>query len=547
MLRQARLRPAQAIQFACHAAASAPFVVVCIYEMARGWAPQGDDGVIVFRSWLVLTQQSPLLGQRTEVITPHTIYDLGPLLYWLLTIPVHIDHVQGGLWGAELFCVVAVNLAVGAAWAVMGWRAGIGAVVVLLATIAEVPALVIDPVWNPHFGLVWFLATAAIAWAVAAGRLGWWPALVVAASISTQSHLMFAIGSIGLVVIAPLVGLLGNRWVGWWLWAGLTSGLLCWLAPLVEQVTSHPGNMSLVLELPHRSGPHEGLAFGLSSLAAVVGPSPVWWGRGGSSDIGIFALMSDIHAHPPWAGVLVLGGVGCCAVLSWSSRRRALGALALVALVWALSAVWTSAELPMSQTLSYIYIEPSSWPLGITILLVGFWAIADIVLAVVTRLHPTRAKRSISERFRRLAPIVVVGLAAVAAASSGLAVHESSTDDITTSGWPAMSQVRVAAARIERSVPRGPLTVISSRIFNASYSIIPGLDWLLYADGWRPESYPGYTTLIGPEIAPRKPPPVYTALITYDGGPARITILKRSRPCGSCQNVGSRVPGRPRP
>jgi len=524
------------VRVVCHVAVAAPFAAVCIYEMARGWAPQGDDGVIVFRSWAVLTAHALLLGQRTEVLAPHTIYDLGPMLYWLLTVPVHLDPLQGGLWGAALWCIVALWLAVEAAWSVIGWRGGIGVAAVVLVTVAELPSLVIDPVWNPHIGMVWFLATVAIAWAVATGRLGWWPVLVLAASMSAQIHLMFALGSIACAIVAPVIGLIRTRRLGRWLPIGLAVGLGCWIAPLVQEVSARHGNMTLILHLGRHSGPAVGATFGLRSLAAVVGPDPIWWSRD-RNKLGIFALVGHVAAHPAWLGVVVLAGLAAIAAIAWVTHRRVLSALAVVTLLWALATVWTVASLPTSQFFSFTYMEPAAWPLGTVVLLVAAWSVGEVVTAVIGDGARYRAHRrpGHAHKPRRMLPRVEPFLGAGAVVAIGVAgalvasamVHDSATDNIETSGWPAMRQVRVATAEIQRAVPRGRVLVVGPRQFSASYSVIPGVDWLLFSSGWRPESYPGYTTLIGPEVAPEHPLPAVTATVTYNGGPVTVALSGR--------------------
>jgi hypothetical protein len=240
---------------ACHVAAATPFVVACAKEMAHGWAPQGDDGAIVFRSWAVLSSHSPLVGQLTHATSSHAVFDPGPMLFWSLTIPVHLDHRQGGLWGAALLCVVGVSLAVEAAWSTMGWPAAVGVAAVILTMVAEFPAVALDPTWNAHIGLVWFVSTAAIAWAVAVGHLQWWPVVVVAASFATQCHLMFAIGSLSCVVVAPIVGFALSRRISWWLPAGILAGVACWIVPVVQQFTSHRATCPCCCTLSKTRGP----------------------------------------------------------------------------------------------------------------------------------------------------------------------------------------------------------------------------------------------------------------------------------------------------
>jgi hypothetical protein len=528
-----RLQTVQSIRVACHALVVAPFVVACVTEMARGWVPSGDDAVIVFRSWLVISSHSPLVGQLTHVTSQHAVFDPGPMLFWFLTIPVHLDHLQGGLWGATLLCVAAVSLAVEAAWSAFRWPGAVGVVAVVLAMVAEFPALALDPTWNAHMGTVWFIATAAIAWAVAVGRLRWWPVLVVAASLASQSHLMFFVASTLCVVVAPIFGLVHHRKVRWWLPVGILAGLACWVAPLWQQFTSHPGNLSLLLDSEKGAGPSTGISFSLQSLAASVGPHPVWWGRGQVPSPDFFSLVIGVRAHPAWVGVAILVGLAVVLGLATLAKSRALAGLALIALLLSLGSVWTLASLPTSQFFSYFYIGPGLWPVGMIDLLVGAWSIGAVAFAaarIVRRgvtsrrdLRPGPLARGWAAAF-----LAATTLALIVAAGA-LVVHASADNQNPTEGWPAMHQVRLATERIEHAVPRGRLVVRAPSGFSTSYTVITGVDWLLYADGWRPESPPGFPTLIGPELGITKPAPPVTVVVTYNGGPTKIAITRGGR------------------
>src|ERR1700691_2744737 len=80
-------------------------LVPAVVEMMRGWRPLiGDDATITLRSFQVFSLHPPLVGMHSDLTAPpgHILYDLGPLQFVLLSIPVHIDHLQGGLWGSAL-------------------------------------------------------------------------------------------------------------------------------------------------------------------------------------------------------------------------------------------------------------------------------------------------------------------------------------------------------------------------------------------------------------------------------------------------------------
>ena len=204
-----RSRTERAARVVSHVVAEVPFLVVALVQVAQGWRPMLDDAVISIRSWAVLSSRSPSLGQFTQASScaRHVAFMPGPLLYWMLVFPVRLDAGHGALWGAAIWCAVAMAVCVEAAWAVRGAAGAIavgGFAVVLAAT---QPDVLVNPVWDPHFGLVWFAATCMAAWAVGTGRLQWWLALVLAASIAAQAHLVYALPAALLAIVAPVAGL----------------------------------------------------------------------------------------------------------------------------------------------------------------------------------------------------------------------------------------------------------------------------------------------------------------------------------------------------
>ena len=79
-------------------------------------------------------------------------------------------------------------------------------------------------------------------WVVALGGVRWWPVLVFVASVAAQSHLTFVIPSVVLTLTALIFGLQAVRLrrLGW-LITGVGVGLVCWLAPLLQEVGHGPG------------------------------------------------------------------------------------------------------------------------------------------------------------------------------------------------------------------------------------------------------------------------------------------------------------------
>src|SRR5260221_14253006 len=196
-----RARPQRA---AAHLAAWAPLLYGLAKSLASGWVATSDNSVIALRSLDVLTNHGPLVGQAPRLGSG--VFGLGPLQYWLLSLPVHLDTAHGVLWGATLWCMVAASLTVEAAWAVGGVFAALAGGAVVLGVTWWIPEITVLPCWNPWLGLMFFIAALAAGWAVMSGHRGWWAAAVVSASIAAQGHLMFAIAAVAGVGLGFLGG-----------------------------------------------------------------------------------------------------------------------------------------------------------------------------------------------------------------------------------------------------------------------------------------------------------------------------------------------------
>ena len=100
--------------------------------------------------------------------------------------------------------MVAIALAVEAAWAVGGWRGAATPTAGCVLVVGLVrPELVLDVVWNVWFALVFLVTTFATALAVAGGRLRWWPVTVVAASVVVQCQAAYAPPAVALTAWSP--------------------------------------------------------------------------------------------------------------------------------------------------------------------------------------------------------------------------------------------------------------------------------------------------------------------------------------------------------
>jgi hypothetical protein len=481
------------IRVAAHVAAWTPFLISVAASWLGSWRVVGDGAVIALGSWATFTR-IPLVGQPTEFLgSPH---DLGPAEYWLLAIPVHIDPARGVLWGAALLCMVAASLAIEAAWSVIGETGALLASAVILGIAAWMPGLAFRPYWNPYFGAMFFLAALAATWAVMSGHRRWWPALVVTASIAAQAHLMFALASVALTLMALITGLADGfraRTSCRWVITGLAAGLACWMAPLDQQLTNPPGNLSLLLQA-QATGQHAelGPAFAMRTLTAFTEPPPLWSRLHLGQRQHIYRLL---EAKPAGFAIAILAITAATLLIAaFGLRSRRLTSLAAITLLISATAAITISRIPSGHgdrgRLSYMIIVMFPAGLLIWLTLASAFVLAGRQLisgrlpaAHLEAAQPPAGRRSTRQYLTRLtasygraAAVPLILLASVPGLVQQSGRHGAGQN---------AHQVGVAAGLIEQTLPSQPdITLSVSTPKPDHYQIVTGLLWALTGDGY---------------------------------------------------------------
>jgi hypothetical protein len=494
------------VRWAAHAAVWSVLWVPTVAELARGWRASGDDATIAYRSYQVFSAHSPLVGMfsTTTYGSGHIVYDPGPLLFWLLSVPVRIDPAHGALWGAALWCAVALSVGLEALWSA-GHRFACAVLALAVVDLAWlVPEIFVDPVWNPNLSFVFAVVSIVLAVVVAGGALRWWPVLVLTASVAVQSEFFYAFVCALAVVLSVLIGVRRRRGRSWTaIVAGLAVGLACWTPSIVQQVTATRGNLGLILGA-NRTAPL-GLGFALRAVAFAA--SPLWQAH-------YKELIADPGrlkgASPVLGAAIVVTGV---VVTAWAlrSRRRALATMAMAALSGTLAMVVTVAIVPGHLYLNVVrYLLYWLWPLSVCI-----WAgIGSAVVSVGRRLW-ARRRAKWSDPVPGAASALLSGGVVVIALATTAGLVGVPTDprvvaanELTVPSSSALRLQQEIVARVEAETPKGrvqlawcvPTAGCPSDLFtlvSTEYFVGVGVAWQLSADGWAPELPRWFTRFSG--------------------------------------------------
>jgi hypothetical protein len=540
-----------ALRVAAHVVAWLPFVYAGAREVHDGWRPVSDNAGIALRSWDVLSAHAPLVGQATRLASG--VYDPGPLQYWLLTVPVHIDPVHGVLWGAALWCMLAASLTIEAAWSVAGRLGGLIATGVILGAIAWIPAIALLPCWNPWFGLMYFLAELAACWAVMSGHRGWGPVLVIAGSIAAQAHLMYTVTAVAVVLLGLIVGLVDTyRAKAGYRWAivSVVAGLACWSAPLIQEFTTRNGNLSALASGKGTPGALAGLPFGLKALAAAAQPPPFWW-----SSITSLGKLSLINQRSAAAGAVVLAlAVAVLAVALYVLRSRRIAALAAVSLTVTVTAFLMYAHIPKSSVSMSTTSVNNLRYLMAPMFAVGVLAWLSLGAVCVQAAAARRARRPAAAAgdgtaaaaprpttARWAAP--ALGLTAVAfvalAALVGLEVGHAGV-----SQSPAMRAVGTVFPQIEHAVSRRPLALsVIAESNQDRRQVTFGLMYALNSAGYRPEISNKWALQLGSIYEFHGKPMTHVTVLVRGAKDGHLSVQVSRAMAGEALGRGSHPPG----
>lgn len=490
-------------------------LVPTVIEMIRGWRPLlGDDATITLRSYQVLSMHPPLVGMQSEAgIAGHSLYNLGPLQYVLLAVPIHIDHLQGALWGSALILGLVLSVAVEATWSVRRWLACVLVALAVADLAWTVPSVFGHQLWNANFGLAFLLASIVLTWAVALGSFGWWPVLVFTASVAVQAQLTYALVAVSLVIACPFLG-------GWhsgrprrfrWLMIGVGVGIVCWLPTFIQEVFGSFGNVTGLFMA--RGQASFGFTFGLRNLGGIAWPGPL-----PVRQYGTYTSFTSLRSGPAVAGVVVLVVMAVIAGVAARYRRRDLAALATIGLICSVCVVVDFASVPRVNAGSLSWLVTILWLVAYFWWLIVVWAVIEVVRAQLLQRVSIRVHPSPSSVFAVvIGVLVVISLAGIWKLPSQSSVNPVSSEEST--------QVSNVVRTVASKIPPGavtlkfwptPLVSPFTPEDYVEYQYGQAILWQLTTAGFTPSLQSFFTVLSGITYSLDRSSPTVNVIMTDD-------------------------------
>jgi hypothetical protein len=330
-------------------AAAVPVIVSTVRGVAAGVAPAGDRAIIALRAYDVFTSHTPLVGQysASTVLSGRVVHSPGPMLYWLLALPVRLGSPSSPTLVVGIVNALAVILAV----ALARRRGGVAlmlasALAIVLLSRSWSPETLHD-IWNPSAGLLPFTLLIFLCWSLACGDHRLLPLVALTASFVVQTELTFLAPSLALLAVG-LAGLARARSGRVWPWALAAVLVLavCWAPPVIDELEHSPGNLTLLVRLAGSHDPKQGLAVGWHAVVRAVGISPWWLNSPG----GPFTRFSEVRTAPGTLAVvsalLMLGALLAVLLAGVLRGRRDVVAGAAIGLVLCLALGAVAAATP---------------------------------------------------------------------------------------------------------------------------------------------------------------------------------------------------------
>jgi hypothetical protein len=509
-------------------------IVAGVRAIAEGWLPVADQGTIATRAYEVFTSHTPLVGQYSmaSAVTGHLTYEPGPMLYWLLALPARFGGPAALALTMTAFNTAAIIASVAIARRMGGTALMFAAAAAIALMSRSFGTEALHGIWNPAAGLFPLVLLCFTCWALACGARWLLPLAVLVASFVAQTHLAYVAPALGLLA-AGVIGLLishlrdrggaerpGRRIQGGgalWLPAlvALVVAGICWSAPLVDEFTNSPGNLSAVASAAGGRGKTEGASAGWRVLTRAVGVPPRWlrapesevYDRTGRQ-VGVVSggdygdtRLSDLWDRPSSlatiSALLILCALAVTTLAAVPARRRELvwGGVIGLLLCGLLAGLVSATPVRSVHSLGYTLWWGS---------VVGMWVWLLLLWSIAVLARDWAAGRGLRWSAEYSASLTRVGrwwpLGGIAAL--GACAFAVATAERTDAHRPEFRSLRTITTRLDRVVRRGDTVLLTQGGF-AALPLTPLVKYSLRRRGVHVVGYEGRTR-VGPSYELRR-------------------------------------------
>lgn len=309
---------------------------------------------------------------------------------------------------------------------------------------------------------------------------------------------------------------------------GLAVGAAVWLAPLLQELTGTPGNLSTLWTGAHHTGPRTGLGQALGALGSATRPLPTWLHRPDhATALQTFAGIAGLFSGPRWWGACAVVLTALVAVVAWRASQRRLCAAAATACAVALGTLVALAVVPANQFLVFTYLAVLLWPVGMLVWLLLVWAGLWGSVALGRRLAPGALRPHAGRTVPRWVPAGTVVVLAVVALVSALGA--AGTSQSTLSSWRSVRQADAVAARLLRVGPRSSFELAVSP--TASFDQFAVMVATAYTMHWhgRPLHFPD-DAAVGIRDTPAQVLALPWVMLQFPPGAHGTPVIRRVRP-----------------
>ena len=186
------------------------------------------------------------------------------------------------------------------------------------------------------------------------------------------------------------------------------TAVILWAAPMYQQLTNHPGNLSLLWS--GSIGSHQptvGWWGGMDLIARGLGPRPAWLGSPRVMPNGIVLTLATGRQIWTVLAIVLLLVIG--ALATWRRQKDVL-TLCLIAVMAIVGGAWALGGTPTAKTLTLSYTEWIIWPIGMFAWFALVWGCIRLL-----DLRSLEIVRRFTHRSGRSGPLVAAITVAVAA------------------------------------------------------------------------------------------------------------------------------------